>query len=60
MDVIWRYFRRFGCGCGDKRDNRQDFGHAAANDGMVRYFRNGTLAIPYDLKLSYIRRIYGT
>ena len=39
---------------GDKRDNRQEFLVAAANDGMVHIFRNGTTSNPYDLKLSYI------
>ena len=39
---------------GDKRDNRQEFLVAAANDGMVHIFRNGTPSNPYDLKLSYI------
>lgn len=39
---------------GDKRDNRQEFLVAAANDGMVHIFRNGTSSNPYDLKLSYI------
>ena len=39
---------------GDKRDNRQEFLVAAANDGMVHIFRNGTTDNPYDLKLSYI------
>ncbi len=39
---------------GDKRDNRQEFLVAAANDGMVHIFRNGTADNPYDLKLSYI------
>ena len=39
---------------GDKRDNRQEFLVAAANDGMVHIFRNGTSTNPYDLKLSYI------
>ena len=39
---------------GDKRDNRQEFLVAAANDGMVHIFRNGTVDNPYDLKLSYI------
>ena len=39
---------------GDKRDNRQEFLVAAANDGMVHIFRNGTSCNPYDLKLSYI------
>ena len=39
---------------GDKRDNRQEFLVAAANDGMVHIFRNGTSNNPYDLKLSYI------
>ncbi|MGN6952249.1 hypothetical protein, partial [Neisseria sp. P0014.S002] len=38
---------------GDKRDNRQEFLVAAANDGMVHIFRNGTTSNPYDLKLSY-------
>ncbi|WP_440402854.1 PilC family type IV pilus tip adhesin [Neisseria sp. P0021.S006] len=39
---------------GNKRDNRQEFLVAAANDGMVHIFRNGTPSNPYDLKLSYI------
>ncbi|MDU8022255.1 MAG: PilC family type IV pilus tip adhesin [Neisseria sp.] len=39
---------------GDKRDNRQEFLVAAANDGMVHIFRNATSNNPYDLKLSYI------
>lgn len=39
---------------GDKRDNRQEFLVAAANDGMVHIFRNDTPSNPYDLKLSYI------
>ena len=40
---------------GDKRDNRQEFLVAAANDGMVHIFhRNDTSSNPYDLKLSYI------
>lgn len=39
---------------GDKRDNRQEFLVAAANDGMVHIFHNGTSSNPYDLKLSYI------
>ena len=39
---------------GDKRDKRQEFLVAAANDGMVHIFRNGTSSNPYDLKLSYI------
>lgn len=39
---------------GNKRDNRQEFLVAAANDGMVHIFRNGTSSNPYDLKLSYI------
>ena len=39
---------------GDKRGNRQEFLVAAANDGMVHIFRNGTPSNPYDLKLSYI------
>ncbi|MEZ7708265.1 PilC family type IV pilus tip adhesin [Neisseria sp. 27098_8_158] len=39
---------------GDKRDNHQEFLVAAANDGMVHIFRNGTPSNPYDLKLSYI------
>ena len=39
---------------GDKRDNRQEFLVAAANDGMVHIFRNDTTSNPYDLKLSYI------
>ena len=39
---------------GDKRNNRQEFLVAAANDGMVHIFRNGTPSNPYDLKLSYI------
>lgn len=39
---------------GNKRDNRQEFLVAAANDGMVHIFRNGTTSNPYDLKLSYI------
>ena len=39
---------------GDKRDNRQEFLVAAANDGMVHIFRNGAPSNPYDLKLSYI------
>lgn len=39
---------------GDKLDNRQEFLVAAANDGMVHIFRNGTPSNPYDLKLSYI------
>ena len=39
---------------GDKRDKRQEFLVAAANDGMVHIFRNGTADNPYDLKLSYI------
>jgi len=39
---------------GDKRDNRQEFLVAAANDGMVHIFRNGMTGNPYDLKLSYI------
>ena len=39
---------------GDKRDNRQEFLVAAANDSMVHIFRNGTPSNPYDLKLSYI------
>mgnify|MGYP000529210083 FL=1 len=39
---------------GDKRDKRQEFLVAAANDGMVHIFRNGTTDNPYDLKLSYI------
>ena len=39
---------------GDKRDNRQELLVAAANDGMVHIFRNGTTSNPYDLKLSYI------
>ena len=39
---------------GNKRDNRQEFLVAAANDGMVHIFRNDTTSNPYDLKLSYI------
>lgn len=39
---------------GNKRDNRQEFLVAAANDGMVHIFRNGTPSNPYELKLSYI------
>lgn len=38
----------------DKVKGRQEFLVAAANDGMVHIFRNGTPSNPYDLKLSYI------
>lgn len=38
----------------DKVKGRQEFLVAAANDGMVHIFRNGTSSNPYDLKLSYI------
>nr|WP_250579041.1 PilC family type IV pilus tip adhesin [Neisseria subflava] len=39
---------------GNKDKGRQEFLVAAANDGMVHIFRNGTPSNPYDLKLSYI------
>ena len=39
---------------GNKDKGRQEFLVAAANDGMVHIFRNGTTSNPYDLKLSYI------
>ena len=41
---------------GDKNKDKgsQEFLVAAANDGMVHIFRNGTTSNPYDLKLSYI------